>query len=124
MDGMRFERELKSHAEPVSAAELKEGAIYFFVNFVDDKLLVPTMRTVVFVGRNFEPDEQGRVYFQDIDSYREGIRWETMRDDACAEFLNGSEAELGHVFEYEHALDVLIACSLRTRCDTRPSLRR
>ena len=86
---MRFERELKSHAEPVSAAELKEGSVYFFVNFVDDELLIPTMRTVVFVGRDFEPDEQGRVYFQDIDSYREGIWWETTDDEHCAKFLTG-----------------------------------
>ena len=60
---MHFDRELKTYAEPISADELKEGSAYFFVSFVDDELLIPTMRTVVFVGRNFEPDEQRRVYF-------------------------------------------------------------
>jgi len=33
---MRFEaRELKPYAEPVSASDLKEGAVYFFVNFAE-----------------------------------------------------------------------------------------
>jgi hypothetical protein len=29
---MHFERELKTSAEPISADELKEGSVYFFVN--------------------------------------------------------------------------------------------
>jgi hypothetical protein len=115
---MRFERELKPYAEPVSAPQLKEGAIYFFVNFVDGELLIPMMEPVVFVGRNFEPGDEGRVYFQDVYSYREGIRYdmpEPASEESSAEFHTGSEDELGHVFEYEQALDVLIACSLRRR---------
>ena len=112
---MHFEREVKSHAEPVSTEDLKEGAIYFFVNFVDGELLIPTVEPVVFVGRNLEPGEVGRVYFQDIYSYREGTRYDTTNEDHPAEFQTGSEDELGHVFEYEQALDVLIACSLRRR---------
>jgi hypothetical protein len=115
---MRFEREVKSYAEPVSAAELKEGSIYFFVNFVDGELLIPAMEPVVFVGRNFESGDEGCVYFQDIYSYREGIRYDTpepVSEESSAEFHTGSEDELGHVFEYEQALDVLIACSLRRR---------
>jgi len=114
---MHFERELKLGAEPVSAAELKEGMIYFFVNFVDRELLIPTIEPLVFVGRNFEPDEVARVYFQDVYSYGEGIRYDTSDafEGSKAEFHAGSEDELGHVFEFEQALDVLIACSLRRR---------
>lgn len=115
---MRFERELKAYAEPVSSAKLKEGLVYFFVNFVDDELLIPTMEPVVFVGRNFEPGDIGRVYFQDIHSYRDGVRYdlpETMNEESTSEFHTGSEDELDHVFEYEQALDVLIDCSLRRR---------
>jgi hypothetical protein len=113
---MHFERELKSYAEPISSAQLKEGSIYFFVNFADSELLIPTIEPVVFAGRNFEPDDVGRVYFQDVYSYREGIRYdmpEPASEESSAEFHTGSEDELGHVFEYEQALDVLIACSLR-----------
>jgi hypothetical protein len=50
---MRFEsRELKPYAEPVVAAELKEGSVYFAVTFADEDTLIPTMETVVFVGRD------------------------------------------------------------------------
>ncbi len=114
---MRFKaRELKPYAEPVSASELREGSIYFFHQYVDDEMLVPTLDPVVFVGRNLEPGDEDRVYFQDVDSYRRGIRYDSVTkkgDDA--EFYSGSEKELGHVFEYERALDQLLACSLRRR---------
>ena len=110
---MRFERDIKTHGEPVSKSDLEEEAIYFFVNFVDEEMLIPTVETVVFVGRNFELGEVGRVYFQDVHSFREGIRYDTPGDENYAEFHTGSEDELGHVFQYEQALDVLIACSLR-----------
>jgi hypothetical protein len=112
---MRFERELKPYAEPVSERELKEGEIYFFVNFVDDEMLIPTMETVVFVGKNLDRGDTDRVYFQDIDSFRRGIRFSTAQDEDFAMFQSGSQSELGHVFEYEGALDVLMACSVRRR---------
>jgi hypothetical protein len=112
---MRFERELKSHAEPVSKDDLNEGSIYFFVNFVDEEMLIPTVDTVVYVGRDLEPGDAGQVYFQDIHSFQEGIRYDTPDDENYAEFQCGSENELGHVFEFERALDVLSACSLRRR---------
>jgi hypothetical protein len=110
---MRFERTIKTHAEPVAKDDLKEGAIYFFVSFVDDEMLIPTMETVVFVGKDLEPDDIGRVYFQDVYSFREGITYSTPNEKNYAEFHAGSEDELGHVFEYDQALDVLIGCSLR-----------
>lgn len=93
----------------------KEGSIYFIVNLVDGELLVPTLEPVVFVGRNLEPGSVGRVYFQDIYSYRQGTRFDTADEDHPAEFQTGSEDELGHVFEYEQALDVLIDCSLHRK---------
>ena len=110
---MRFERELKPYAEPVSPVDLKEGSVYFFVSFVDGELLIPSMEPVVFVGRNLEPNEVGRVYFQDVSSFREGIRYDTTAEEHRAVFQTGSEDELGHVFGYEQALDVLLACALR-----------
>ena len=41
---------LKPYAEPIVASELKEDAIYYLVNFVDEEMLVPTVETVVYVG--------------------------------------------------------------------------
>lgn len=111
---IRFEaRELKPYAEPVSSSELKEGSVYFFVNYVDDDMLIPNMETVVFVGRNLEANDIGLVYFQDIDSYRAGVRYDSTDKDESAVFQCGSET--GHVFEFEKALEQLMMCSLRRK---------
>jgi hypothetical protein len=97
-------RELKPYAEPVSSNELQEGAVYFAVNYVDDEMLIPLMETLVFIGRNLEPGDVGTVYFQDVESYREGVR-----------YGSDAENELGHIFDYEQALDGLMHCSLRRK---------
>jgi hypothetical protein len=106
-------RELKPYAEPVSSTELREGQVYFAVNFVDDEMLIPMMETVVFVGRNLKPEDVGSVYFQDVESYGEGIRWGSPHE--WAKFQTGSENEVNHIFDYERALDVLMWCSLRRK---------
>jgi carboxypeptidase family protein len=108
-DGLRFERELKTYAEPISADELKKGSIYFFVNFVDEEMLIPTMDTVVYIGENLELGDEDRVYFQDIDSFNRGVRYDGEGDGEHALFQTGSKHEIGHVFNFEHALDQLLA---------------
>jgi len=110
---MRFERELHTYAEPISADELMEGSIYFFLNFVDEEMLIPTMETVVYIGENLEPGDEDRVYFQDIGSFNRGVRYDGDGDGEHAVFQTGSKHEIGHVFNFEHALDQLLACSLR-----------
>lgn len=80
MQSTYFEsRELKPYAEPVAATDLKEGAVYFFLNFADESMLLPTMEPVVFIGRNLDTTDVGVIYFQDIDSYRHGIRYNSAR---------------------------------------------
>ena len=111
---MYFEgRELTSHGNPVSSTELQEGEIYFAVNYVDDEMLIPIMRTLVFIGRDLEPKDAGQVYFQDVESYREGFRYGSEVTDEWASFESGSENELGHIFQFERALESLMCCSLR-----------
>lgn len=113
---MRFEeRELKPFAEPVVGSELKVGSVYFFVNYIDDEMLIPTMETVVFIGRNLENHDVGRVYFQDIDSYQQGARYGPAASEIQMHIYEGSEEEVNHVFEYEHALDELMRCALKRR---------
>ena len=114
---MKFEeRELKRYAEAVSKDQLEVGSVYFFITYVDDQMLIPTMETVVFVGRNLEAGDVGQVYFQDIDSYRQGVRYSAPNpEEREAHCFTGSEDELGHVFDYEHALEELMKCSLRRR---------
>lgn len=111
---MRFEaRELKTYAEPISANALKEGAAYFFVSFADEDMLIPVMDTVVYIGENLEPGDEDQVYFQDIMSFNRGVEYGGEGDGEPALFQTGSKNELGHVFDYEQALDQLLGCSLR-----------
>lgn len=112
---MRIERKLKPYAEPISADELVEGRTYFLVNFIDKDGLIPTVETMVYVGKNLETTDTNQVYFQDVESYGRGIRYGSTEDGECASFQTGSADELGHVFDYEHALDVLLACSVRRK---------
>jgi hypothetical protein len=108
-------RELKEYAEPVSASELREGQVYFTVNYVDEERLIPVMETVVFIGRNLEPDDVGQIYLQDVQSYREGVPYNWESEDGFAKFQTGSEDETGHIFEYEQALEELMRCSLNRK---------
>jgi hypothetical protein len=125
---MRFEaRELKPYIEPVRANELVEGSVYFSVGFVDADMLIPVVETLVFIGRNLEPGDAGQVYFQDVESFREGARYPTgapAANECKAKFLRVLDNH--YVLQYEDALNQLLACSLRrqatgeARTDVRP----
>ena len=108
-------RDLKAYAEPLSGDELKEGAVYFSLLFADDEMLFPVLEPIVFVGIGIDPEELDQVYFQDLDSFLRGVRHDTASEDNPASFYLGSKDELDHIFEYEKALEVLMACSLRRR---------
>jgi|SRR5580765_5146267 hypothetical protein len=116
---MRFEeRELKTFATFVLARDLKEGAVYYATYYLDDKMLLPIMRPVVFIGKNLEPGDASRVYFQDAESYRSGSRRDSPDPDTYAFFESFPETETGDVstiYEYEDALDELMRCALRRR---------
>ena len=113
---MRFEeRELKSCAAPVTPNLLTEGGVYFSLQFADEDMLIPIMETWVFAGRKLDPaDAEGHLYFQDLESYRQGIRY----DSAAAQYDSSNALQAksaNHIFEYERALDQLMLCSLRRR---------
>jgi hypothetical protein len=109
---MRFEeRELKDYAEPVLPDQLQEGKVYFAVIFLDQDGFVPSMEPRIFIGSKTEP-EGNKLYFQDFSSYRRGIRFESPNADEEATFVTGAGR---YIFEYERALDVLMACALRRR---------
>lgn len=114
---MRFEgRELKDYSEPMSPADLVENTIYFSVGFVDDQLMVPELEPLVFVGRNLRSGESDVLYFQDIESYRQGSRFgvPVAAGASPGHFTCFDEQDVD-VYDYEHALDLLLACSLRQR---------
>ena len=115
---MRFEerdltREVKGYGEPVLPEHLREGEVYFAVVFLDKDSLVPTMEPRVFVGTKVESDGN-KLYFQDFVSYQRGIRFESPNADEEATFVTGAGR---YIFEYEKALNILMACALRRRKD-------
>ena len=119
MDSMRFEgRELGLPAEPVEAGELKDGRVYYCVSFVDKAMLIPRLHPFVFVGRNLDIGDKECLYFQDVESHRQGLRYRTGRgedDNGDAVFERRHEKATVDLFEYERALDVLMVCALRRR---------
>jgi hypothetical protein len=78
--------------------------------FLDKDGLVPVMEPKVFVGPAYP--EHPALYFQDFPSYQMGIRFDSRESDDTATFVTGAGR---HIFEYEHALDVLMSCALRRR---------
>jgi hypothetical protein len=109
------ELELAPYAQPVSQADLEEGRVYFSLIYADEAMLEPVMETLVFVGRDFEPGDSGQVYFQDILSYRAGVRFDSTGDNRHARFLAGSQEEVGAIFDYEQAVERLVACLKRRK---------
>jgi hypothetical protein len=113
-DSIYFEgREIPSYGEPISEYELKDNSIYYIVNFVDEEMIIPTMDTVVFIGKNLEDDEVDSYYFQDIDSYNDGVKYIPGNNDSYGEFFVCSKKELNGVYDFEHALERLMHCFLR-----------
>jgi hypothetical protein len=108
-------RELKSYVEPITSNELEESCIYFLHNYYDEEMLIPMLEPCVFVGRNLAKGDVGLVYFQDLDSYRQGIRYDSVDKANPATFEIVPENEMNHIFTYERALDSLLRCSLRRR---------
>ena len=115
-ENLRFEaRNLKSYAEPVPKSDLREGQVYFALQFADEDLLIPIMHPFVFVGRSLDEGDKDLFYFQDFESYSAGVRWPPASDEDRAAFEAYGRDEGQHLFEYERALDRLLVCSLRRR---------
>jgi len=110
---MRFDaREVKNYAEPMTADTLVVSVTYFIVQFIDDKLLIPVLEPIIFIGRDLMPEDKGTLYFQDAESHRDGIRFESDWPPSAVFYAHG-EHEINHIFEYERALDCLLGCSIR-----------
>ena len=78
-------------------------------------MLIPIVETWVFAGRKLDPeDEDDRLYFQDVESWRDGVRYGSPNAET-ANFQAPTENNINHIFEYERALEVLMSCSLRRR---------
>jgi hypothetical protein len=104
------ERELKPYGEPVTPDPLSIGDVCFGVKILDEECFVPVLEPKVYIGRDLEPGDKDKFYFQDYASYRRGVRYDIDLPGEQAVFETGAEK---HAFAYERALDVLLSCSLR-----------
>jgi hypothetical protein len=105
--------ELKPYAEPVSPQEMKEGRVYFALQFLDKDLLVPVLQPLVFLGYNLDGDDPDLRYFQDFGSFLAGVRFPACEQEGLECFEAYGPDEGKHIFEYHHALEVLMRCALQ-----------
>lgn len=111
---MRFEaRILKPYAEPVPPDQFKESEIYYSIVYLDDDMKIPEIITLVFIGRNLDEGDKNILYFQDVPSYQQGIRYISATVDENIRFFKCAGDQAKHIFEFEQALEQLMACSLR-----------
>jgi hypothetical protein len=108
-------RELKPYAEPVSPSDLLEGEVYFSVQYADERLLVPIVEPLIFVGRNLAEGDEDLLYFQNFESYSIGVRYDPANQENGTDFHVRGPEDLKHIFEYEKALNSLMSCALRRR---------
>ncbi len=114
---MHFEaRELTTYASPVHTGDLVVGEYYFQLTFIDDDMCIPSMNTVVYIGQDIMPGDARQFYFQDADSYVDGMRISD-GDNSGITLHCCDENSLNNVFEFEHALEGLMRCSLRRKND-------
>jgi len=108
-------RDLEPYPQPVSADQLRDGSLYYCLNYVDHEMLIPVMDSIVFIGRNLKPGDAGLCYFQQICWYDEGKTFDSEAECDDAIFYARAENKLSDIFEYELALEELMRCSLRRK---------
>ena len=109
---MRFKgRDLLPYLETVQPGDLIEGQEYFSISYVDHEMHLPIFNSLVYIGMNLEYGEQNKYYFQDLDSYAIGTRYETASPEIKATFHTGDIIK--SIQNFEQALNELLRCSLR-----------
>ncbi|WP_057247161.1 hypothetical protein [Duganella sp. Root198D2] len=104
--------ELKPYAEPIMANQLKQGEIYVMVSYVDSDMLVPELRTLIFLGRDVTNKSDDLLYFQDIGSYVDlGAFPKNLGGQS--ELYHCRDNQLKNIFVIEKAIDELRRCSVR-----------
>lgn len=108
---MQYVRTIAEEPVSVTADELRQGSVYFFLHYADEQGLVPSVEPVVFVGFGLRNDPD-KVYFQDAESFFQGAN-PFAESDLGGHLYTGSRDEMGHVFAFEGVLEELIRCSIR-----------
>lgn len=106
-------RELEDYAEPINPDLLQEGEIYLSVQYADEAMLIPIVETWVFAGKYLkENDSAGQLYFQDVESYLQGIRYESATEQNSV-FQVATPPNINHIFTFKKAVEELLKCQLR-----------
>ncbi|GAA0680703.1 hypothetical protein GCM10009429_00790 [Dyella marensis] len=109
------QREIPPYAQYVSSNELAIGETYFHVTYVDQDMMIPTVSSLVYIGRNLGDDEVNTIYFQDVESYFAGLRITDKNPDPDSMRLESFPGDSPSVLEFEYALECLMLCSLRRK---------
>jgi hypothetical protein len=111
---MRFEAtQIKRYPEPLRTKDLRIGEIYFRVAFFDNEMLVPGLEPLIYIGANLRAEQEDSAYFQDAGSYEAGIRFGDDSGQYEGEFQFFPSKNLGCIFDFNGALNVILLCSLR-----------
>lgn len=106
-------RFLEPFIEPVEASELREGVVYYTIDYSDSEMMIPHVMTVVYIGKNLDEDVEDTHHFQDFNSYDFGVTMDSNADDVPAMFIGQPEDNLNNIFIFEKVLDELMRCSIR-----------
>lgn len=104
--------ELKPYAEPVSASMLLPQETYFMLTYLDVDMLVPEMKTLVFLGRGIEGTGNASLSFQDIESYAT-LGTYPNHTQGTGDLYTCAEDQLNNIFALDKAIDELKRCALR-----------
>lgn len=104
--------DLNSFATPVVSSQLEHGEIYFMLNYLDNQMLVPDIKTLVFLGRNLAGDSDSLLYFQDIGSFPT-IGPISPSYEGQSNIFHCEDDQLKGIFLLENAIDELLRCAKR-----------
>ena len=108
----RIIRAFEGTVRPAASDIVYPGGLKYFDV---EELLIPVMETWIFIGENIEDGDVDTLYFQDVESYREGVRYNAANASEEGLFQTCSAKKPNHFFTFERALDLLMDCSLRRR---------
>ncbi len=117
------------HAEPVSASRLTRGEVYFRVDYFDDEMLVPVMKSLVFLGRDVMGARDNDLYFQDLESFL-ALGTGADDDEDWGPLYRCADDQLTNIFALDKAIDEFQRCNVRrhkaqaqNQANEEPSLR-
>lgn len=95
----------------VAASDLFVGEVYFVVAYIDQEKTIPTIDSLVFIGRNLLGETDGSLYFQDVESHAEHGPMKAIDSDATIVVTEAQPPP--NLFRLEGVLDELSRCKMR-----------